>query len=481
MSGFNYSKWDNIELSDDESDLHPNIDKDSWFRMKHRTRVEREENEDKEVKEIAIKNSQDAARLKIIDARLRGIRSGEQDEDAEFEDVDALQVEKEELEQNMAARNSRVAEIQERRKWNIDNICKVVDEKTVVNKKNAASLHADVTKVDPTKLKEYEDEEEDAAGGKETSAGSDSSGVISDLKSTSSTNATTATTTAVNGSAGGTAASGNTTSATKKAAAVAAGKSKGAEPAASIQRERLSVISYNDYCIDHEQLLETYSEIADLETTKEFLFKNCDVLLHEHAQSYMLLSCLEDEMNGKHKRMKLVCRQSQILSHINDLGQSMGRDPRDVILPFFQRIGEGDYLKGFLSAVEDFIKRIEKRAVEKRKEMDAERLAQRRAQQNSSGSGGTLYEGEDEPHPLGPGGLDPFEVLKTLPDALREAFESQDIERLQEVLAHMEPQEAKSCMKRCVDSGLWVAKDPTVFEKEEIQEDDLEEIPENEN
>ena len=27
MSGFDYSKWDNIELSDDESDCHPNIDK----------------------------------------------------------------------------------------------------------------------------------------------------------------------------------------------------------------------------------------------------------------------------------------------------------------------------------------------------------------------------------------------------------------------------------------------------------------------
>ena len=73
-----YSKWDNIELSDDESDCHPvtffpstsytyssnnrlsppirvvltrrrpntappphqNIDKESWFRLKHRTRVE---------------------------------------------------------------------------------------------------------------------------------------------------------------------------------------------------------------------------------------------------------------------------------------------------------------------------------------------------------------------------------------------------------------------------------------------------------
>ena len=28
--GFSYSKWDNIELSDDESDCHPNIDKQSW-------------------------------------------------------------------------------------------------------------------------------------------------------------------------------------------------------------------------------------------------------------------------------------------------------------------------------------------------------------------------------------------------------------------------------------------------------------------
>ena len=43
---FDYSKWDNIELSDDESDCHPNIEKESWFRMKHRSRVEREETEE---------------------------------------------------------------------------------------------------------------------------------------------------------------------------------------------------------------------------------------------------------------------------------------------------------------------------------------------------------------------------------------------------------------------------------------------------
>lgn len=36
-----YKKWDKLELSDDEDDLHPNIDKDSWFRWKHQARVER--------------------------------------------------------------------------------------------------------------------------------------------------------------------------------------------------------------------------------------------------------------------------------------------------------------------------------------------------------------------------------------------------------------------------------------------------------
>ena len=49
---FDYSKWDNIELSDDEEDVHPNIDRESWFRMKHRSRVEREDHEEKDKKRI---------------------------------------------------------------------------------------------------------------------------------------------------------------------------------------------------------------------------------------------------------------------------------------------------------------------------------------------------------------------------------------------------------------------------------------------
>eukprot|EP01036_Dinobryon_divergens_P036785 gene36785-47962_t len=140
---FDYSKWDNIELSDDESDLHPNIDKESWFRMKHRTRVEREAKEDEEIKALAKQNEADEARLSIIRARLANLKSGTPDEDAEFEDMDALQGEADELQSNIDRRKNREHEFLSRRAWNIDNICKVTEERSVVNDHASKSLRAE--------------------------------------------------------------------------------------------------------------------------------------------------------------------------------------------------------------------------------------------------------------------------------------------------------------------------------------------------
>lgn len=439
---FDYSKWDNIELSDDESDLHPNIDKESWFRLKHRSRLEREEREDEEVKGLNQKTKEDKARISIIEARLKAANSaqasGDDDNDAQYEDLDALQIELNELKGQIAIREKRIGDIQERRKWNIDNICKTKEEKTIVNKLQANSLKAEVSIDD-----EVPTAEEEAAVAAVTASAASSA----PSSSTATASATPA-----------------TKPAATPATSTVAAKPKGAEPAGAIKRERMAVINYNDFAIKHEAILEKYSEIHDLEATKDYLYRNCDILMHEHAQSYMLLSCLEDEMNGKHQRMKLVGRQSQILSHIHELGKSMNRDPRDVILPFFKRIQEAEYLTGFISAVDDFIKKIQKRAVEKRKEMDAERASE-----------GTEYFDEDSV-PLGPGGLNPLVVLRSLPESLREAFESQDMGRLQQVLGRMDVVEAKHWMKQCVDSGLWVSKDPTAFSDsaadEEAEEED---------
>merc|ERR1712008_245627 len=87
-----------------------------------------------------------------------------------------------------------------------------------------------------------------------------------------------------------------------------------------------------------------------------------------------------------------------------------------------------------------FIERIEIRAEQKIEEQMVE--AQRE-------------EELDKEARLGPGGLDPVEVFESLPDALKECFESHDIAKLQECIKAMNPEDARHHMKRCVDSGLW--------------------------
>ncbi|EUB61758.1 Hsp90 co-chaperone Cdc37 [Echinococcus granulosus] len=66
------------------------------------------------------------------------------------------------------------------------------------------------------------------------------------------------------------------------------------------------------------------------------------------------------------------------------------------------------------------------------------------------------YEEEERQKRLGPGGLDPYEVIETLPEPLRKCFETRDVELLKKTLTEMDPKEAEECMKRCVASGLWV-------------------------
>lgn len=66
------------------------------------------------------------------------------------------------------------------------------------------------------------------------------------------------------------------------------------------------------------------------------------------------------------------------------------------------------------------------------------------------------YEEKEREKRLGPGGLDPVEVMETLPQELQECFETKSIAKLQEVLDKMPKEDATYHMKRCVDSGLWV-------------------------
>lgn len=56
----NYSKWDNIELSDDEDNFHPNIDNNLMIRLQREKRQQREKEEAEKKKELETKDTEDA-------------------------------------------------------------------------------------------------------------------------------------------------------------------------------------------------------------------------------------------------------------------------------------------------------------------------------------------------------------------------------------------------------------------------------------
>jgi cell division cycle protein 37 len=424
MSGIDYSKWDNIELSDDEEDCHPNIDKDSWFRMKHRARVEREEKEQQEKDALEAGNTRDYKRIRELNGKLDKIRRFqggdltvlEEDPDVEFEEAEGVESEVSALRERIATRDLRLDELEKAFKWNVDNMCTVVSEKTFINKNETKDVNAGIIPLASESGKEEEEEEEEGKGEEKKE---ETLRAISQSKPTP-TRTTTSTPT-------------STTTPT---------------PTSSVEA---SLLSYHDFVTRYEDLLESFSETGSLDKTRDLLLRNADLLLNEHAQSYILLSCLEDEMNGKRDRMKLVGRQSQILTHITDLAASMGRDPRDMIGMFFSRLDQDQFSSVFFATVEDFLDKIRHRAVEKRREMQAS---------------GELPMSREER--MGPGGLDPIEVLESLPEDIQEAFMEQDMAKLQAAFGRLDHETAVHYLRQCEDSGLWVpGKGGSAHEDEE--------------
>ncbi|EDV96740.1 GH16432 [Drosophila grimshawi] len=123
-----YSKWKNIEISDDEDDTHPNIDKASLFRWRHQARVERMAEYDKEKEDLKRKRQSYQARLMDVKERISK-KDG---------DEAALKIELTKIENDGKELDRLENDIKKKEKktpWNVDTISKPGFEKTVINKK----------------------------------------------------------------------------------------------------------------------------------------------------------------------------------------------------------------------------------------------------------------------------------------------------------------------------------------------------------
>lgn len=148
----------------------------------------------------------------------------------------------------------------------------------------------------------------------------------------------------------------------------------------------------------NEKLLKQYGMLRKFEDSKRFLSSN-NHLVCEDTANYLVIWCLNLEMEGKSELMGHVAHQCICMQFILESAKQLDVDPRACVSTFFSRIqvADAEYKLQFDNEVIAFKDRIKARAVVKLEEAAAE------------------AEEEERLARLGPGGLDPVEVFDTLP------------------------------------------------------------------
>lgn len=109
----NYDKWNNIAVSDDEDDTHPNVDTPSLFRWRHKARVEKEEELRQE--RIAVDKEGDKLKAKLAKSKVS-------DEEK-----------KKQLE-HWKKKEAEIADKERKAPQSVDTLSKEKESKTIINK-----------------------------------------------------------------------------------------------------------------------------------------------------------------------------------------------------------------------------------------------------------------------------------------------------------------------------------------------------------
>lgn len=189
----------------------------------------------------------------------------------------------------------------------------------------------------------------------------------------------------------------------------------------------------------NEKQIKHFGMLRRWDDSQKYLSDNPHLVCEETA-NYLVIMCIDLEVEEKHALMEQVAHQTIVMQFILELAKSLKVDPRGCFRQFFAKIKTADqqYQDAFNDELESFKERVRGRA----------KIRIEKAMKE--------YEEEERQKRLGPGGLDPVEVYESLPPEMQKCFDDKDIQMLKDVISKMDPTEAKTHMKRCIDSGLWV-------------------------
>eukprot|EP01060_Flectonema_neradi_P034276 TRINITY_DN595_c3_g1_i1.p1 TRINITY_DN595_c3_g1~~TRINITY_DN595_c3_g1_i1.p1 ORF type:complete len:481 (+),score=147.25 TRINITY_DN595_c3_g1_i1:60-1445(+) len=431
-----YSKWDNIELSDDESDCHPNIEKGTWFRLKHEKRLQREAEEAEERKKLN----------ETIEKANETLKTGSDEE-------------KKTAQKEIDEAEARLAKMEKNKKWNVDNICKVKEERTIVNHEAESGSHSDGYTVPPQTEKDKSFMKDGHVGeGDKVTSYQDYCDKHMDLLKQYST-------------------------------------CKTMEKSRDMLLENCNILLQEHAswyllltCLEAEmagdrnlmkliarqsQYVSSITELAKTERRHPgniiapFFDKLSDpkrfTVFIEGVEAFA--QRIVERAVAKREEQKLglppggdAFDEGQIVeahglksaAHVNgQRGEVLGRQKTG-------RIGVR-----FEDGVERALKEENLRPVsleERRKELEEQEAAEKAAkekQENDPDYCWWLPNGMPKEDRLGPGGEDPIEVFKNFPDCMKKAFRSREVDALKEAIAQLEPEVAEEHLRLAAKSGIW--------------------------
>jgi len=354
-----YTKWDHIEVSDDEDETHPNIDTRSLFKWRHEARVQRMEEMDDKKDSLQKQIDDNSLLLKTAKEGLdKAKKSDDKDATKKLEEqFNNLNVEA----QKLLDEKIYLEKEEKAQPLNVDTLSQPGFSKTIINKPVQKAV-------------EISEEEQ-------------------------------------------------------------------------LERSK-------KFMDEHREDIKKYGMLHEYHDSEELLQKKPHLACEDTA-NYLVVWCIDLEVEEKHSLMERVAHQTICMQFLLELSKQLEIDPRSTIKPFFQKMRKNDeqYKTGFQEELTAFIGRVKDRAQARIDKAMKE------------------YEEEEREKRMGPGGVDPVEVYESLPTKLQECFDSKDIQLLQDTLTTMPEEEAKYHLKRCIDSGLWV---PDASKVEENGKDEKE-------
>uniref|UniRef100_A0A0K0E7U5 Hsp90 chaperone protein kinase-targeting subunit n=1 Tax=Strongyloides stercoralis TaxID=6248 RepID=A0A0K0E7U5_STRER len=335
-----YSHWKKIEVSDDEDDVHANIDTPSLFRWRHQARLERMAQKKEEEMKLKKQKAEVEKQKRELEQQFKDMNVENNLEYAKkSEEIEKQEREYKQKEEELAKNNRTEA-------WNVDTIGKVTVNASRINK--ASNKQITVSKKNQT--------------GEEM------------------------------------------------------------------------VAYFDKYKIDLKKLEAVTGDYP----FQKFLLDNPH-LVDEDATSWLTLEALNYARSEMFDKMKNCIEKCVIIQYIIEGGQYLNEKPSDprVINEIFEkkRRANPEVKHVYTSNVQEMEDRIRKRAIEKNMEADREAREKRIAES--------------------PGGMDPVEVINSMPEELADCFVKRDKEQLIKVASTMPEDVFAYHLDRCIKAGLW--------------------------